>query len=221
MKRKTLQFPAFDKKSPCQLLMEGQIAVGILTLFILVVGGLYLYQSSRYNEYKVKEGLRRIRVTNTTSIPYLLVTTGGISSSIQPQETKEITLNLHHDLSASGRYPDGSEVEHIHNFANDNVSHLYITPDGFRSNLSSSLNVEFINRSTHPVVFIQKGLKGGKLQIVDLVPAKTVSEGHFVGERSLWQVGYPSSEDSPLSEIRIGSGTVSKLVFDGFSLKAL
>lgn len=197
---------------------EGQLIICMLILFILVSCGLYLYHSARYNEYPVKEGQRLVTIINTTSLPYLLSVSGG-SLEIKPKDSVSLLLSLHESLSALTRYPDGSEVEHVHRFSNDKVNHLYITPDGFRSNLSCSTHVQFVNESSQPILFIQKGLKGNKKWIKELVPADTTSNGHTVGFRSVWEIANEKSPNKPLDELRVGSKIISKLVFDGFRLK--
>ena len=200
----------------------GFIVLGFLVLFILVAGGLYLYHSSRYNEYPVSEGARKVRVTNVTSSPYVVIHTKSRRPvTFGPRESKDVIIDMHEDVSASTIHPDGSNVEHIHRLANEKVNHLYITHDGFRTNLSSSLRVNFVNESDHPVVFIQKSLKGKQRWVSDIVPAKTVSEGHFVGERSMWEVVYPNAEDVPVAEIRVGGKMVSSIIFDGLRLRAI
>jgi len=191
----------------------GLIIVGFLILLALVAGGLYLYHKSRFNEYPAHEDQDvKAKLTNQTTTPYLIVTQRGSFLS-QPGETTMIHLKRHEDISAST--PD---VEFIHRFSNDKVNHLHITPDGFRTNLTSSKDVDFVNASEYPVIFTQKSSKGGVYYVLDTVPPLSASEGHFVGSRSTWEVF--SLGEVPLASIHLGGSPVSRLVFDGVKLRA-
>ena len=192
---------------------SGSIIVGFFVIFLLVAGGLYLYQTSRYNEYPTHEDdVIKTKVTNQTSTPHLIVHKGG-SFIAQPGETYVMHIQRHTDISAST-----PETQFIHRLSNNSVDHLHITPDGFRTNLSSSQNVDFVNASEYPVLFVQKSLKGGSLYVAASVPPLSSSEGHFVGGRSIWNV--ISTNGELLSTIHLSNQRVDRLVFDGIRLRS-
>lgn len=197
----------------------GFIVIGILVVFALVAGGLYMYHTSRFNEYS--EGHKDIdaKITNNTSFPYT-ITHRGMRYISLPNQTTVLKVCRHDDISASAMYPDGRIVEHVHRLSNDKGVSLHITPDGFRTNLTSSQNVDLVNDTSYPVLFIQKSLKGNVSHISSLIPPKSASSGFFVGGRSVWQVAHPNDQDIPISEIRVGSQLVDRLVFDGIRIRA-
>ena len=197
----------------------GLIIVGLFVLFALVAGGLYLYHVSRFNEYS--EGHKTIvaTITNETSLPHTIVHKGRAYVS-RPNETATLKVERHDDISASAVYPDGERVEFVHRLSNDKGTHLHITPDGFRTNLSSSRDVDLVNDTSYPVLFVQKSLKGGGIHPSVLIPPRSASEGHFVGGRSIWQVVHPKAKDIPITEIRVGSQPITRLVFNGIRIRA-
>lgn len=192
----------------------GLIVVGLLVLFALVAGGLYLYHTSRFNEHSEGHKTLTMTITNNTSVPYTIVHKGRAYLS-RPNETSTLKVDRHDDISAMT-----DEVKFVHRASNDKATQLHITPDGFRTNLSSSRDVDLVNEAEYPVIFAQKSLKGGVSYLTSSVPPQSASEGHFVGGRSLWQVFHPGTPEVPIAEMRTGSQPISRIAFDGIRLRA-
>jgi len=197
----------------------GLIIVGFVILIILVAGGLYLYHVSRFHEFTEGHKTIETAVTNNTSVPQTIIHRGRAYIS-HPGETSSLKVERHDDISTSAVYPTGERIEFVHRLSNDKITHLYITPDGFRTNLTMSKNVDLVNGAEYPVLFAQKSLKGGTLYLSGEVPPQSASEKHLVGSRSIWQVLHPGSEKAPIAEIRVGSQPLTRLVFDGLRLRA-
>lgn len=193
----------------------GLIILGFFVLIVLVVGGLYIYHISRYNYIHTKEGTKVLQITNKTPIHHEIYhSNSDIPIDIAPNESKDVHINYFEHISSVGEH-QGIKLENEYQLTNDRVDRLYLTLDGFRTNMSASHDVSIVNESKYPVSFIQTSIRGGsKWHIVTLGPySKSID--HFVGHRSLIYVAYASAPHLPVAETHISDNHLTKITFDG------
>ena len=194
---------------------SGTIFLGFGIIILLLGIVLYLYSSRHHNVYPQGGESFPSAITNKTKLSYKLSFSNKI---LNPGEEIKINLGQHTTISALSSYSDGTPIMHRYTLSNKNANKIYITPSGFRTNLSSADDVEFINQSHFPVMFVQLG-RGNRRWIESTVPAGTSDSGHFVPFKSKWQIVHLYNQDALISELTV-SGRAKKLVFDGSILKA-
>jgi len=197
----------------------GFIVVGLLVIAILVGLGLYLYQKTRYNEYSEGNKLMKIKVTNETPFTHTITTKEG-TYLVPPGATGDFQIDRFDDISAMSRRANGETVEFVHRLSNDLVNHLYISLDGFRTNLTSTTDAELVNASENEILFIQKSQKGNEKIAVQEVPPQSVVDNVYVPGGSLWMVAYASEPEISITEVKLGKQRISRLVFDGIHLRS-
>lgn len=194
----------------------GMIIFGFFILAVLVAGGLFLYHVSRSYFYNIKEGTKIAPITNKTDMHQKLYHEGSdIPIDLAPDETKNVYVKYFEHLTASGDHPDGETLDTHYQLTNSKVNRLYVTVDGFRTNLSSSEDVKIINNSDYPVIFVQESRRGGSKWVLISMEPRSVSEGHFIGFRSVIYVAYANTPHIPITETLVGHEDLSTIRFDG------
>jgi len=197
----------------------GPVLLGFVIIGILVAAALFLYMRNHHNEYDQGGGHKNIAVTNNSQIPYTVSLPNGRNFQLAPDQTAKVSVAQHDVLSANGYNYDGTPSSHNYTVSNPNIRQVHITPSGIRSNSTGAENVQFINQAHFPVMFIERSSKGGRRWASDIVPPTGITEGHFVGKRTTWEVAHPTAEDKPIAEVTVG-GKAKRLVFNGHQLTA-
>nr|QBK86663.1 MAG: hypothetical protein LCMAC102_04600 [Marseillevirus LCMAC102] len=197
----------------------GPIIIGFIIIGFLVGIALYFYTKTHHNEYDQGGGHIMLIITNESKIPYIITFANNKTIELLPDQQSKVSVGHHDILTAKGYNYDGTPVEHIYKISNPNANKLYITSAGFRSNISGADNVQFVNNSPYPIMFIEKSSKGGRRWASDIVPPHNTTKSHFVGKRTTWEVAHPTAENQPIAELTV-HGKATKLVFDGSSLKS-
>ncbi len=195
------------------------IIIGFLIIAILLGLGFYLFGRSHHVEYPEGREALNIDITNKTQLPYTISLVNGKDIILEPDETTKLSVDLHDSVYAKSKNYDGTPVEHTYIASNKNATDIFITPDGFRTNVTASDNVRFVNEAPYPVMFIQRSSKGDRRWATDIVPPHSTVEGHLVGRNSTWQVAHPTNENKPIDEVSV-KGISKSLEFNGQHLRA-
>lgn len=197
----------------------GPIILAFVIVGILVGVAMYLYMKQHHNEYSQGGGQMTVLITNNSQIPYVVTLSDGRKLSLAPDQSAKISVNHNQPITASGYNYDGTQVNHTYVVTNRRTRNIHITPSGFRTNITGNNNTQLVNDASYPVMFVERSNKGGRRWASDIVPPHGVTDGNFVGARTLWEVVHPTSEDSPISQVTVG-GRPKRLVFDGNKLSA-
>ena len=192
----------------------GPILIGFIIIGLLVGVGLYLYLRNHHNEYEEGGEHMIIKVSNTTTIPYTLSLPSGRKVKLAPKYSTKISATRHENITAEAHNYDGTATRYNYTLSHPEIKHIYITPSGIRTNVSGSDNVQFINQSYFPVMFVERSSRGGRRWASDIVPPQKSTSGNFVGKITTWEVVHPTDENQPIAEITVG-GKAQKLIFDG------
>lgn len=195
---------------------SGVVWAGIIVLVLLFVLVLYLIVTSSYDITAVpdekKSPQKAVKVVNKTMIPQKLQVEGK-EYLLEPEESSVFLLPFEKVIKAVGRQLDGKLVNFstILRHGRRPITDLYITPSGFKTNLTGSHDVVLANGSPIPVIFVERSANGRRYPS-EIVPPNSKSVGHFVSSGSTWEVVRPINESEILASTRVG-GMPKELVF--------
>lgn len=195
----------------------GPIIIAFIVVLILVGIVAYIYFKSHHNTFDQGGGHLSPDITNHTALLQTLHLPDKSTLAIPPHQTSGISAAQHSVITAESENFDGSKNKHNYRLSNPTISHLHITNSGFRSNITVSKDVDFVNSSPDGVLFIEKSTKGGRRWLMDRVPPFGVTKNHIVPKGTTIQVSDPAQEDSPIATLAVG-GNVHKIIFDGIKL---
>lgn len=193
----------------------------IIFIALAMILGLILYLFTKNYHKKYEQGGKQMRVIikNDTNQIYTLKVPDNTKRELLPQKEIILSLSQHDVLSAVAINKDESISEHVLKLTNSNIKNVYITVNGFRTDLSGSQNVTFINDSHISILFVERSSSGGRrYPKFILLPGQQISN-KFVGKRTTWEVVSPSQENIVIAKITIG-GKPSKIIFNGNNIIA-
>lgn len=197
----------------------GPIMVGFIIIILLVGVALFLYTRNHHNERDRGGGEMDILISNKSQLPYNVILPDS-KMLISPNTTIKVTLSQYDIIKATAHTYDGQELSYEFKVSNPKIKKIYLSPSGFSSNVSGEENVEFVNNSPYPILFIERSDSGGRRWGTDIVPPMSSSGGHFVAQNTVWEVSHPTDEDNPIDHLTV-SGKVKQIIYDGNSLKAV
>lgn len=196
-------------------------ALVLVSLVILLFLGLLMFFLTRpvpdsgQNDKKYVQ----LDVGNRTDMPQK-ISYKGTTLMIPPFEERRLAISLGEGIIlAKTRRIDGSVGTFETTVSNPEITDLYITYNGFRTNLSVTENVTLRNESSSPIMFIEKA-SNGRRHPSNILPPMSERTGYFASKNSTWEVVIPIDEDSPLDTLTV-EGIPTQIVFTGERLFAI
>ena len=197
-------------------------ALVLVSLVILLFLGLLMFFLTRPVKDPTEEDDKKyvqLVVGNRTDMPQK-ISYKGTTFVVPPFEERRIAISLGEGtILAKARRIDGSIGTFETTLSNPLITELYITYNGFRSNLSVAENVTLRNESSSPIMFIEKA-SNGRRHPSNILPPMSEKKGYFASKNSTWEVVIPIDEDSPLDTLTV-EGIPSQIVFTGERLFAI
>lgn len=200
------------------------LIVTILFLVIIVAISFYIFDSSNKlkNVPVQKVEIVLVKIINSTNLNQEVVLPNEI---IDLQPGKEVYANLYSNTiiyTSSTRYDDQNDLyklrleSAIGNTFTGNGYTVYITNDGFSTNSDTSTNIEFINQSDYPILFVQN-VEDRRLPLTYINPHSTVQRNSLVlKKRSVIEAIYAVNENITLDSLMI-SGLAKRITFDNIN----
>ena len=203
--------------------MKEVAALVLVSLVILLFLGLLMFFLTRpVKEPSTGEDDKKyvqLNVGNRTDMPQK-ISYKGTTFVVPPFEERRIAISLGEGtILAKARRVDGSIGTFETTVSNPLITDLYITYNGFRSNLSVAENVTLRNESSSPIMFIEKA-SNGRRHPSNILPPMSERAGYFASKNSTWEVVIPIDEDSPLDTLTV-EGIPTQIVFTGERLFAI
>lgn len=198
----------------------GPIMVGFIIIVILVGVALFLYTRNHHTESSHGGEQMNITIKNLSQLPYVISLPSKTKINLEKDKETKVSLAQYDIIKAMSYTYDGQKIEHEFKISNPKIKTVYISPSGFSSNISSMNNVEFVNNSRYPVLFIERSENGSRRWGTDIIPPLSKSKGHFMAQNTVWEVTHPTDENTPLDQITVG-GKINQLIYDENGLKAI
>lgn len=197
----------------------GPMMIGFIIIILLVGVALFLYTRNHHNERDRGGGEMDILISNKSQLPFN-VTLPDSRMLLSPNTTMKVNISQYDIIKATAHTYDGQELSYEFKVSNPKIKKIYLSPSGFSSNLSGTEDVEFVNNSPYPILFIERSDSGSRRWGTDIVPPRSSSGGHFVARNTIWEVSHPTDENNPIDHLTV-SGKVKQIIYDGNSLKAI
>lgn len=191
-------------------------AIIVMVLIVLLLGWL-IARPSIGTPPSLSKVHHTLKIVNESSIPQKILH-DGTELLLADGESGTIALALGDTLISKGRRYDGTIRTLEKRIDSSEITTLYITPKGFRTNLSASTDTMLVNESAVSVMFVEIDSSGRRYPSKIVGPG-AVASGVFSFSNSTWNVVLPVDENTPLDTLTI-QGIPSKIVFTGDRLYA-
>src|SRR5690242_17688457 len=114
----------------------GPIMVGFIIIILLVGVALFLYTRNHHNERDRGGGEMDIVISNKSQLPYHVILPDSSRVLIPPNNERKVTISQYDIIKATAHTYDGQELSYEFKVSNPKIKKIYLSPSGFRSNVS-------------------------------------------------------------------------------------
>lgn len=193
----------------------GPIIIGVLGVIFLVGIAFFVFYRTHYIKHEEGGRFMRIRVENSSMVPHTLTFADGSTKTLLPGQSENVNITQHDVIATKGEYPNGMLSETSIRIKNPQITHVFITDGGIRTNLSVATRVNLQNKAPFEIV-ISEVVNGIILPGVKMKPFSVI-DADLIATGSQWAVFHPKDPDAILDTLTI-TGRPTLITFDGSRL---